>query len=78
GEMTVTLGAAVAKNGPRQQYMRATLTCTPSGERVATPVETQDSSLLSALARADCLIVRPPHAPALEAGTAVSALPLDF
>jgi molybdopterin molybdotransferase len=38
---------------------------------------TQDSSLVAGLARADCLIVRAPHAPALPQGGRVRVLPLD-
>ena len=34
----------------------------------AVPGTKQDSSLLKALSDADCLIVRPPHAPAAAAG----------
>jgi molybdopterin molybdotransferase len=32
------------------------------------PFGTQDSSMMAALAKADCLIVREPHAPAAKAG----------
>jgi len=31
----------------------------------------QDSSMMRLLAEADCLVVRPPHAPAVVAGTIV-------
>jgi molybdopterin molybdotransferase len=43
-----------------------------------TPVRSQDSSLLSPLAIADCLIVRPPKAAAVSPGETVRVLPLDF
>ena len=43
---------------------------------VATPFERQDSSMLSRLARADALVVRPPHAPPAAAGSPVRMLPL--
>jgi molybdopterin molybdotransferase len=68
----------IEANGPRQHYMRAT--STPGGDGIAlvTPVRSQDSSLLSPLAQADCLLVRPPRAPALPAGSLVPILPLDF
>ena len=72
------LAAALEANGPRQHYMRATGTQGKDGALMVTPVTDQDSSLLSPLAHADCLIVRPPHAPAAESGTAVDVLPLDF
>ena len=37
----------------------------------AFPFEVQDSSMMRMLAAADCLVVRPPHAPAVAAGTVV-------
>lgn len=66
-----TLAAALPANGPREHYMRATLDA--DGLRA---FDQQDSSLLSILARADALLVRPPHDPARAAGERVSYLPL--
>jgi molybdopterin molybdotransferase len=68
----------LATNGPRQHYMRAT--SRPAGDGIVevTPVRSQDSSLLSPLATADCLIVRPINAPAVAAGTIVPILAVDF
>lgn len=63
------LGADVAANDHRQDYLRARLTLTDNGPPVATPVDQQDSSLLGNLAAAQVLIVRPPHAPAATAGS---------
>src|SRR5436190_18966804 len=71
-------GIALEANGPRQHYMRATTTAGSEGLPVVTPVRSQDSSLLAPLAQADCLLVRPPHAPAAAQGTLVPVLPLDF
>ena len=71
-------GVALEANGPRQHYMRATTTAGPEGLAVVTPVRSQDSSLLAPLAQADCLLVRPPHAPAAAPGALVPILPLDF
>jgi molybdopterin molybdotransferase len=71
-------GVALEANGPRQHYMRATTTAGPAGLPVVTPVRSQDSSLLAPLAQADCLLVRPPHAPVAPQGTLVPILPLDF
>jgi molybdopterin molybdotransferase len=65
-------------NGPRQHYMRATSRVGEDGLQLVTPVRSQDSSLLSPLAEADCLLVRPPRAPAAAPGTLVPILPLDF
>ncbi len=64
----------LSENDRRQDYLRATLSRTESGELAATPFPRQDSSMLSRLAHADCLIVRPPHAPAVAAGEPVPIL----
>lgn len=64
-------------NDERQDYQRATLALAPDGALTASPYSKQDSSMLSMLAGADCLIVRPPHAPAIPAGGTVEVLPLD-
>ncbi|KAB2863611.1 MAG: molybdopterin molybdenumtransferase MoeA, partial [Bauldia sp.] len=42
--------------------------CVSIGIARAIPMETQDSSALAALGTADCLLVRPPHAPPARAG----------
>jgi molybdopterin molybdotransferase len=68
----------LAANGPRQHYMRAKLRMEGDGVALAEPVRSQDSSLLAPFAAADCLLVRPANAPALDAGAQVSILPLDF
>jgi molybdopterin molybdotransferase len=47
------------------------------GRRRATPFDKQDSAMLSTLASAACLVVRPPHAPAAKAGDSVEILPLN-
>ncbi|GBE43184.1 molybdopterin molybdenumtransferase [bacterium BMS3Bbin10] len=72
------LAEGVGENGPRQHYMRATFESGPDGAALVRPVRSQDSSLLSPLSQADCLIVRSPGAPAALAGEAVAILPLDF
>ncbi|HEV7254634.1 MAG TPA: gephyrin-like molybdotransferase Glp [Mesorhizobium sp.] len=61
------LGAAMAANDTRQDYVRASAERTEKG-LVATPFPIQDSSMLRFFAAADALIVRPPFAPAAEAG----------
>ncbi len=79
-EATRSAVAAVTieANGPRQHYMRATLMKDADGPPRVTPVRSQDSSLLSPLAIADCLIVRPPNVPVAKPGDTVRVLPLDF
>ena len=73
---TAILGADLEANDRRQDYLRARLAFDADGRRVATPFERQDSAMLSALAHADCLIVRPPHAPAAVAGKTAEILSL--
>ena len=72
-----SLGADVGENDEREDYLRATLSRDESGALIATPFAKQDSSMLSLLVQAQCLVVRPPHAPAAERGTAVEIIPLE-
>src|SRR5262249_28502673 len=63
-----TLGGDLPANDSRQDYLRATLRRLPDGPPIATAFPRQDSSMLSILTEADCLIIRPPHASAAAAG----------
>jgi len=63
------LGEPLPANGPRTDYLRAELR---DGEAYASTI--QDSSMLLALARSTCLIVRAPHAPAAEQGDSAEIL----
>ncbi len=72
------LAAPVAANDHRADHLRAALSTDPAGTLVATPFARQDSSLLLLLANAGCLILRAPHAPALQAGATVPVLRLDL
>src|SRR5712675_1007783 len=67
---SATLGRALPANDERTDYMRAALTAASDGSVVATPFETQDSSMLAPLAQAGCLVIREPYAPAAAAGGA--------
>jgi molybdopterin molybdotransferase len=71
------LGDALPANGPREHYMRARLDLTTAPPR-AVPFKNQDSGMITALQRADCLIVVPIDAPAQPAGTPVKVLKLDI
>jgi molybdopterin molybdotransferase len=62
------LGVDLRANDERADYMRATLSRGPRG-LVATPLPNQDSSLMAPLAKADCLLIREPNAPAARAGS---------
>ena len=48
---------------------RATLVPGPNRTFVATPIKIQDSSMMAALAKADCLVVREAFEPAAKAGS---------
>jgi molybdopterin molybdotransferase len=66
-----TLAEPLPANNGRQDYLRASIA---DGQvRVAA---IQDSSMLLTLARANCLVVRAPHAPAAQIGDTVEILPL--
>lgn len=69
------LAGTLPANGPRQDYPRAALRI-EKDEYWAEPFAVQDSAMLSVLARADGLIVRPPHDPARQSGDMVRVLPL--
>ena len=71
------LGHALPSGDNRQVYLRATLSHDAAGELTATPFIQQDSAMLTTLAAADCLIVRPPNAPAASVGDRVEILPLE-
>ncbi len=71
------LGSDLGANDRRQDYLRARLSFDSEGHRVATPFERQDSAMLAALAHADCLVIRAPHAPPVQTGATVEILPLS-
>lgn len=71
------LGKDMPANDTRQDYVRARLVTNAEGRGVATPFSPQDSSMLSLIARADCLIVRKPHAPAAKEGDPIDIIPLS-
>ncbi|MBY6055939.1 gephyrin-like molybdotransferase Glp [Leisingera daeponensis] len=68
---TAELAAALPENGPREHYMRAQA---ESGRLTA--FDNQDSSLLTVLAEANALLVRPPRDRARAAGENVQYLPI--
>jgi molybdopterin molybdotransferase len=62
------LGSDLPANDERADYLRAVLTPGPDGP-IATPLPSQDSSLMAPLAKASCLLIREPNAPAAAAGS---------
>ncbi|MBS7539937.1 molybdopterin molybdotransferase MoeA [Ancylobacter lacus] len=71
------LAADLKANDQRMDFLRAEIVGTAEGLPLVRPLPVQDSSMLSVLARADCLLVRPPFAPAAMAGEPCEILPLD-
>lgn len=70
------LGVDLKENDQREDYLRATLSRDDSGNAVATPFPTQDSSMFRRMAQADCLVVRAPLAPPVKAGDTVTYIAL--
>ena len=75
--VSAILGAPLRANDRRADHLRATVTTDAHGRVVVTPFPVQDSAMLRRLALADALILRAPHAPALEAGVEVEVIRLD-
>lgn len=73
---TAVLGAAMAENDLRQDYVRALVVPDEAGRLVATPYATQDSSMLRTLADSNAAIIRAPFAPALKTGDECQVLML--
>ncbi len=68
----------LAANDKRADFLRARLWQDDSGNWQAKVFDLQDSSMLSVLAHADGLVLRPPFAPPAEAGSMVRVLPFDL
>ena len=72
------LGKDLPRNDRREDYMRARLHRDQNGALIATPFDRQDSSMIATLAAADCLVVRAPHAEAIQAGATVPIVHLGL
>ena len=70
------LALSLPATGPREHWMRATLSVDDEGRLVAQAFPDQDSSLVWVFSRADALLRRPTGAPAAQAGDVVKVLPL--
>ncbi len=75
---TAVLGSDLPANDERMDFLRATLAAGQDGRPVATPLPIQDSSMMAALAKADCLMIREAHAPALKSGSECPIVKLRF
>jgi len=74
---TAFLAHDLGPNGPREDYMRATVTGAADGTLRCEVAADQDSSLIGILARSNALAVLPPNAPASKAGAPVPVILLD-
>jgi molybdopterin molybdotransferase len=75
---SAVLARDLPENDERVDYLRATLARDAQGQLVADPMKLQDSSMMSSLAAADCLVIREPYAAAAKAGERCSILKLSF
>jgi molybdopterin molybdotransferase len=74
---SAVLGVDLPANDRREDYLRSELKHDGDGRLVAVPFAKQDSSMLSLLARAGCLVIRKPNAPPAKAGDAVDIIALE-
>lgn len=74
---TARLGAPLAANNGREDYLRATAVRTPGGPVVVAAAR-QDSAMLGVLAGSNVLIVRAAHAPPAKSDAIVECVALDF
>jgi molybdopterin molybdotransferase len=70
------LAVDVRANDTREDYVRAHLRHASDGSLRVEPYKVQDSSMLSVLAEATALLVRPAHDPARKAGDVVQIIAL--
>lgn len=73
-----TLSEALPANGPREHYMRGVIEHRDGQSMHVRALSKQDSSMLTPLANADCLIIRESHAPKADVNDKVIVLKLDF
>jgi molybdopterin molybdotransferase len=74
---SAVLGHDLPANDGRADYLRARLRPGPGGRAVASAFPIQDSSMLTPLTNADCLLLRAPYAPAAKAGDACTIIKLE-
>ncbi|MCJ8051797.1 molybdopterin molybdotransferase MoeA [Shinella curvata] len=64
----------IKENDHRQDYVRSHITRGSDGNLRVTPFGKQDSSMMKIFAASEGLLIRPPNAPAMEAGAACEVL----
>jgi molybdopterin molybdotransferase len=73
--LTARLAVPLGANYRREDFLRAECRHGSDGELEVEPFAQQDSSMMSLLARDNCLVIRPPLAPAAQAGDRVAVIP---
>ena len=76
GFVTARLSRDMAKNGPRESYMRGHAQINSSGQMSVHAFPRQDSGLITPFARANVLLRLPPHSGPWAAGDHIDILPL--
>ncbi|HTR86513.1 MAG TPA: gephyrin-like molybdotransferase Glp [Reyranella sp.] len=71
------LAVDVSANDQREDYVRSHVTLAADGGLTVEPHKVQDSSMLSVMAWANALMIRPPHDPARKAGETVQIIELS-
>ena len=74
--LRVRLLAPVTQRGPRRAFLPARVGLSATGEATATPIRSQGSGDIAAVALANALVVVPEDAGAIPAGESVLAMPL--
>ena len=75
--ITARLETSLKANDDREDYIRAVLRRSENDLPIVSPLPKQDSALVAALAQANGLIIRPPHAHASNPGETVLVIPLN-
>ena len=70
----LNLASPLPANDKREDYLRATIEYREDGTVWTRPFKRQDSSMLTLLAKAQCLIIRAPHAPKADQGETVQVM----
>ncbi len=77
GTIPAILSHDIRANDQREDYQRARIIGEDNGTPIIELISNQDSSLLSALSSANCLLKRVPFAEFLPKGTQIDVIPLD-
>ncbi|MDI7775612.1 gephyrin-like molybdotransferase Glp [Asticcacaulis sp. EMRT-3] len=75
--VSAVLQGPVSAAGPRETFLRGSLTSSLQGQLQVRAFADQDSSLVSVFAQADALIRLPANTPPMSAGARVEVLPLE-